>query len=241
MHVLLSLTVFVLHTILALAQFPPPLNGITSIKSNLQPGVEITYKEVYETKMHLVFRLLNIYQTHICETTSGVRSFSGFVHLPASVLGEIGNYSISTFFWFFEARHDPQTAPLGIWLSGGPGESSTYTAASSENGPCYVNIDGNSTSLSQWSFNNYVNMLYIDQPVQAGFSYSDLMDGTYNLTTGVVTAADFSNGIPPVNDEFGPGIFGPGVFANQSESKTTNNTITSAKALWRFAETWLTE
>lgn len=42
--------------------------------------------------------------------------------------------------------------------------------ALSENGPCFVNKDSNSTYLNPWSWNNEVNMLYIDQPVQVGFS-----------------------------------------------------------------------
>jgi len=39
-----------------------------------------------------------------------------------------------------------------------------------ENGPCFVGSDSNSTYLNPYSWNNEVNMLYIDQPVQVGFS-----------------------------------------------------------------------
>ena len=39
-----------------------------------------------------------------------------------------------------------------------------------ENGPCFVGRDSNSTYLNPYSWNNEVNMLYIDQPVQVGFS-----------------------------------------------------------------------
>jgi carboxypeptidase C (cathepsin A) len=35
--------------------------------------------------------------------------------------------------------------------------------------------------LNPWSFNNDFNMLYIDQPVTAGFSYNSLVDGTVDL------------------------------------------------------------
>lgn len=48
----------------------------------------------------------------ICETTPGVKSFSGYVDIA-------DNEHI--FFWFFEARNqDPTTAPLTTWINGGP-------------------------------------------------------------------------------------------------------------------------
>lgn len=51
----------------------------------------------------------------VCETTPGVKSYSGYVDTsPAS----------HTFFWFFEARHDPENAPITLWLNGGPGSDS---------------------------------------------------------------------------------------------------------------------
>jgi hypothetical protein len=60
-----------------------------------------------------------------------------------------------SFFWFFESRKDPHKAPLSIWLNGGPGGSSMMGALS-ENGPCFVNDDSNSTRLNPWSWNNEV-------------------------------------------------------------------------------------
>lgn len=95
-------------------------------------------------------------QNDICETTPGVRSFTGYVHLPPGALEDLGeatDYPINTFFWFFEARNDPANAPLAIWMNGGPG-SSSLLGLFVENGPCYVNADSNSTYLSEWSWNN---------------------------------------------------------------------------------------
>lgn len=51
-----------------------------------------------------------------------------------------------------------------------------------ENGPCKVNDDSNSTYLNPWSFNNEVNMLYIDQPDQTGFSWDILVNQTLDQT-----------------------------------------------------------
>ena len=54
-------------------------------------------------------------KTEICETTPGVASYSGFVDLDEDS---------HTFFWFFEARNNPETAPITLWLNGGPGSDS---------------------------------------------------------------------------------------------------------------------
>jgi carboxypeptidase C (cathepsin A) len=75
-------------------------------------------------------------QPGICETTPGVKSYAGYVHLPPGILEDVGeaqNYNINTFFWFFESRKDPANAPLSIWMNGGPG-SSSMIGLLSENG-----------------------------------------------------------------------------------------------------------
>jgi hypothetical protein len=113
------------------------------------------------------YNLLTEHQPQICETTDGVRSFSGYVSLPAKILGkdaETQNYTLNTFFWFFESRKDPKNAPLSIWMNGGPG-SSSMIGLFQENGPCSVNPDSNSTTLNPWSWNREVNMLYGPQPL----------------------------------------------------------------------------
>ncbi|KAL8927941.1 MAG: hypothetical protein Q9208_002016 [Pyrenodesmia sp. 3 TL-2023] len=90
----------------------------------------------------------------------------------------------SVWFWFFEARSDPITAPLATWFNGGPGCSSMI-GLFQENGPCHF-VNGASTpSLNPYSWNSYANMLYIDQPIGVGFSY-----GTDSVTS-TVTAAPY--------------------------------------------------
>ena len=170
-----------------------------------------------------------------CETTEGTRSFSGYVHLPQGTLSDLTvDFDIHTYFMFFEARHDKQNAPLLIYLAGGPSESSTYVALSGEGGPCHVNPDGNSTTLSEWSLNNHANVLYIDQPVGAGFSYTSLVNATYNLLENSIIVED--NEEVPENP-----IVGKGTYTDPAIEKSTNTTIKTAKALWHFAEHWLTQ
>jgi carboxypeptidase C (cathepsin A) len=105
-----------------------------------------------------------------------------------------------------------------------------------ENGPCYVNSDSNSTYLSDWSWNNEVNMLYLDQPVQVGMSYDSLTNITNNVDTGDVEVADFSNGVPAQNASFYVGTY-----ASQDANLTTRGTENSARALWHFAQVWFQE
>jgi carboxypeptidase C (cathepsin A) len=82
-------------------------------------------------------------------------------------------------FWFFEARSNPSIAPLALWLSGGPGCSSMI-GLFQENGPCtFNNVTGPNPVLNPYSWNNYANMLYVDQPIGTGFSYGN---GSTNST-----------------------------------------------------------
>ena len=126
-------------------------------------------------------------------------------------------------------------APLSIWLNGGPGASS-MTGLLQENGPCFVGNDSNSTYLNPWSWNNDVNMLYLDQPVQVGFSYDVITNGTYNLSSSEVLPADFTDGFPAPNN-----TFMVGTFSSQDGNFTANSTIHAAHALWHFVQTWFEE
>jgi hypothetical protein len=171
----------------------------------------------------------------LCETTPGVRSFSGYVHLPSSLLKGFGGaveYNASVFFWYFESRKDHRNAPLSLYLGGGPGTTSLL-GVTNENGPCYVNADSNSTRLNPWSWNNNVNMLYIDQPVHVGFSYDELVPVVSDMLTGAITP---SNGSATSN-----ATSFAGVLPSQKPESAPNTTTNAAKILWQFTQIWLQE
>lgn len=170
--------------------------------------------------------------------TTSSSSFNNIdeVHLPPNTLADVDvtqNYTINTFFWFFESRKDPANAPLSIWMNGGPG-SSSMIGLLQENGPCIINDDSNSTRLNPWSWNNEVNMIYIDQPNQVGFSYDIPTNGTTDESE--VTVQDFSDGVPEQNN-----TFYVGTFPSQNPNSTANGTTNAARSLWHFAQTWFQE
>ncbi|KAJ8653661.1 hypothetical protein O0I10_010699 [Lichtheimia ornata] len=74
------------------------------------------------------------------------------------------------FFWFFESRNNPQEDPLVLWLNGGPGCSSMLGLLT-ELGPCRVNEDGSGTTLNEYSWNNNASVIFLDQPLNVGYSY----------------------------------------------------------------------
>lgn len=111
----------------------------------------------------------------ICETTPGVKTYSGYLSVGTNM---------SMWFWFFEARSNASSAPLALWLNGGPGCSSMI-GLFQEHGPCHFVNGSDEPSLNPYSWNTYANMLYVDQPIGTGFSFGD------DEATSTVTAAPF--------------------------------------------------
>jgi len=165
--------------------------------------------------------------------------------MPSGYLADVQGsdpYNLSTFFWYFRARNEPENAPTAIYLAGGPGQSSLFGAAE-DGGPCYVLADSNSTEQNPWSWNEHVNMLYIDQPNTVGFSYDVLLNGTLDMLflggeesdTGIVPFEDYEDGTVPDANE----TFYYGTFPSQNQNCTANSTSTAARTLWHFMQAWV--
>ncbi|KAK1919898.1 hypothetical protein P3342_002192 [Pyrenophora teres f. teres] len=80
-------------------QYPLPVTYNTTIKSSVNPRITISYKQP---------------DTDTCSTAFDTqKQYTGYVTLPPFTLEPFQqNYTINTFFWFFEARENPETAPL---------------------------------------------------------------------------------------------------------------------------------
>ncbi|KAI5953424.1 hypothetical protein KGF54_002796 [Candida jiufengensis] len=74
------------------------------------------------------------------------------------------------FFWFFESRNDPKTDPIVLWLNGGPGCSSS-TGLFFELGPSSINSTLQPV-YNPYSWNSNASVIFLDQPVGVGYSYS---------------------------------------------------------------------
>ncbi|KAJ6649458.1 Venom serine carboxypeptidase [Pseudolycoriella hygida] len=108
---------------------------------------------------------------------SSARNFSQVRHKEMEWLTSYAGYftinrqlGSNMFFWFFPAKCEASTAPLVLWLEGGPGTSSML-GLFRENGPFLVDADG-MLRPREYSWHLQHNLLYIDNPVGTGYSFT---------------------------------------------------------------------
>ena len=106
-----------------------------------------------------------------------------------------------------------------------------------ENGPCEVveiAKDQFGTQARDWGWDRSSNILYIDQPVQVGFSYDTLNNASLNLLTSAVTSP--LSGVPanqPSN------TFLNGTFGSGNSNFTANTTQIAALSVWHMLQGFL--
>ncbi|CAF3984643.1 unnamed protein product [Rotaria sp. Silwood1] len=91
------------------------------------------------------------------------QSFSGYLTVNKE-------YNSNMFFWFFPTQNGDKNAPVLLWLQGGPGAPSLF-GLFNEHGPIQVNDDGTLTERPI-TWNSLYNLLYIDNPVGTGYSFT---------------------------------------------------------------------
>ncbi|TFK31316.1 alpha/beta-hydrolase [Crucibulum laeve] len=149
--------------------FSLPLFGVSIAKASPLGASTSSIHTKFSSSLLDDVDLRFVSDSGVCETTPGVHQISGYI--------DVGT-NMSMWFWFFESRTSPETAPFTLWLNGGPGCSSMI-GLFQENGPCTVNPDGNTTTINPFSWNNISNVIYIDQPIGTGFSFgTDTVNST---------------------------------------------------------------
>ena len=92
--------------------------------------------------------------------------FSGYINLP-----DTEKY---IHYWLVESEMDVELAPLVFWTNGGPG-CSGLIGFMTEQGPFRPNNVGN-LEQNPYAWNKIANMVFLEQPVGVGFSYSNNED-----------------------------------------------------------------
>ncbi|XP_061771835.1 probable serine carboxypeptidase CPVL [Nerophis ophidion] len=106
-------------------------------------------------------------------TLSQVRELPGDnVKSHAGYLTVNKKYNSNLFFWFFPALMPTQTkSPVLLWLQGGPGGTSLF-GLFVEHGP-YVVYKNMTVGLRDYAWTKRYSVLYIDNPVGTGYSFTD--------------------------------------------------------------------
>ncbi|ESQ46219.1 hypothetical protein EUTSA_v10000651mg [Eutrema salsugineum] len=131
--------------------------------------------------LKLLILLLLVLRSHHVDSGSVVKFLPGFegplpFELETGYIGLGEEEEVQLFYYFIKSEKNPQEDPLLIWLTGGPGCSSLF-ALLFENGPLALKFEVYNGSLpslvsTSYSWTKMANIIFLDQPVGGGFSYS---------------------------------------------------------------------
>ncbi|KAJ5951426.1 uncharacterized protein N7479_009839 [Penicillium vulpinum] len=93
-----------------------------------------------------------------------LKMHAGHIEVDPSINGNL-------FFWHFQNRHIANRQRTVIWLNGGPGCSS-MDGALMEVGP-YRLQDDHTLKYNEGRWDEFANLLFVDNPVGTGFSYAN--------------------------------------------------------------------
>ncbi|GFP98168.1 serine carboxypeptidase-like 18 [Phtheirospermum japonicum] len=125
-------------------------------------------------------------------TQSIIKTLPGFdgdlpFKLETGYVGVGKSDEVQLFYYFVESEREPEEDPLVLSLTGGPGCSAIY-ALTFEIGPITYDSSTFGSSLPSLILNPYSwtkisNVIFLDQPVGAGFSYANSSEGYLSSDT----------------------------------------------------------
>ncbi|CAN6311707.1 unnamed protein product [Urochloa humidicola] len=112
-------------------------------------------------------------------------------HLQTGYVEVDESNGVRLFYYFIRSEHNPADDPLMLWLTGGPG-CSVLTGLAYEIGPLSFDVNGYVGGLpklmyNQDSWTKVCNIIFLDSPVGAGFSYSNTWQGYMSSDTKAVS------------------------------------------------------
>ncbi|CAF2061338.1 unnamed protein product [Brassica oleracea] len=130
----------------------------------------------------LFLLLLVFLSQHHADSASIVEFLPGFegplpFELETGYIGVGEEEEMQLFYYFFKSERNPEEDPLLLWLSGGPGCSSISGLLFENAGPLTIKLEeynGTLPSLvsTTYSWTKTTSIIFLDQPVGTGFSYS---------------------------------------------------------------------
>ncbi|ESQ33620.1 hypothetical protein EUTSA_v10007571mg [Eutrema salsugineum] len=134
----------------------------------------------WKLRLLLLLHLLLLTQQGV-NSASVISYLPGFegplpFHLETGYIAVGEEEKVKLFYYFIKSENNPEEDPLLIWLSGGPGCTS-LSALAFEIGPLTFKTEGNNGGLTSlvstsYSWTKVASIIFLDQPVGTGFSYS---------------------------------------------------------------------
>ncbi|KAF7343942.1 hypothetical protein MVEN_01683000 [Mycena venus] len=98
-------------------------------------------------------------------------SYAGHIGLK----GDTNKSPKRSFFWYFEAEHEAETAPVILTIGGGPGTSAMMNTLWGQS-PCLATEDGLAPNPHRWTERHH--LIALDHPVGTGFSYGTMVNNS---------------------------------------------------------------
>ncbi|PIN23062.1 Serine carboxypeptidases (lysosomal cathepsin A) [Handroanthus impetiginosus] len=163
---------------------PPPL----SLSLHCRKPVMLVSLSELSLKLLLILVFFNTFglSQNLVEYLPGFPGKLPF-KLETGYIGVGENEEVQLFYYFVESQSSPEDDPLMLWHTGGPG-CNCLSGIADNIGPLIVDFANSNGSLPTLMLNKYawtkvVNIIFIDQPVGAGFSYAKTSKAYYSSDT----------------------------------------------------------